>query len=99
VDWLIANDHIVYRPEVLRHFATGGEYGFVDQRDALRTFERPVLVLGGAEDRTTPASSAHGLAEVIPGAEEVVISGAAHMVPYEQPDAFHAALRAFLARV
>src|SRR5262249_7715869 len=58
VDWLIENDHIVYRPEVLRHFASGGDYGLVDQRGALRSFDRPVLVLSGAEDRTTPASSA-----------------------------------------
>jgi pimeloyl-ACP methyl ester carboxylesterase len=99
VAWLIANDHIVYRPEVLRHFAAGGDYGLVDQRNALRSFHRPVLVLSGAEDRTTPAGSAHDLAEAIPGAQEIVIANAAHMVPYEQPDAFLAALRAFLARV
>jgi pimeloyl-ACP methyl ester carboxylesterase len=99
VEWLIANDHIIYRPEVLRHFATGGDYGLIDQRTALGSFDRPVLVLSGAEDRTTPASSAHELAQTIPGAEEIVIPNAAHMVPYEQPDAFLAALRAFLARV
>jgi pimeloyl-ACP methyl ester carboxylesterase len=99
VQWLIDNDHIVYRPEVLRHFAADGEYGFVDQRDALRTLDRPVLVLSGAEDRTTPAASAHELAVAIPDAEEVVVPGAAHMIPYEAPDAFLAALRAFLARV
>jgi pimeloyl-ACP methyl ester carboxylesterase len=99
VEWLIANDRIVYRSEVLRHFATDGDYGLVDQRSALRSFDRPVLVLSGAEDRTTPADSAHDLAQTIPGAEEIVIPHAAHMVPYEQPDAFLAALRAFLAHV
>src|SRR5262249_25801979 len=99
VQWLIDNDHIVYRPEVLRHFAAGGEYGLIDQRGALRAFDRPVLVLSGAEDRTTPADSAHDLAEAIPGAQEGVIPDAAHLVPLEQPDAFHAALKAFLARV
>jgi len=99
VQWLIDNDRIVYRPEVLRHFAAGGEYGLVDQRDTLRSFTRPVLVLSGAEDRTTPADSAHDLADAIPGAQEIVIPNAAHMVPDEQPEAFLAALRAFLARV
>ena len=99
VEWLIANDNVVYRPDVLRHFASGGEYGLVDQRSALRSFHRPVLVLSGAEDRTTPASSAHELAQAIPGAEEIVIPNAAHLVPDEQPEAFLAALRAFLARV
>jgi proline iminopeptidase len=99
VEWLIANDNVVYRPEVLRHFATDGDYGLVDQRGALRAVHRPVLVLSGAEDRTTPADAAHDLAEAIPGAEEIVIPNAAHMVPHEQPEAFLAALRDFLARV
>jgi pimeloyl-ACP methyl ester carboxylesterase len=99
VRWLNDNDHVVYRPEVLRHFATGGEYGLVDQRDALRTFSRPVLVLSGAFDRTTPAASAQELADAIPSAEHVVVGDAAHMIPYEQPEAFLAALGAFLDRV
>ena len=99
VRWLNENDHVVYRPEVLRHFATGGEYGLVDQRDALRTFSRPVLVLSGAFDRTTPAESAQELADAIPTAEHVVVEDAAHMIPYEQPEAFLGALRGFLDRV
>jgi proline iminopeptidase len=92
-------DRVVYRPEVLRHFATGGEYGLVDQRPALHSFSRPVLVLSGAHDRTTPPESAQELVDAIPGADHVVVEGAAHMIPYEQPDVFLAALRSFLARV
>jgi pimeloyl-ACP methyl ester carboxylesterase len=34
-----------------------------------------------------------------PVAEHVVIEDCAHVIPYEQPDAFLGALRAFLARV
>ena len=99
VAWLRDNDHVVYRPEVLRHFAAGGEYGKTDLRETLRSFTRPVLVLSGAHDRTTPAISAQELADAIPTAEHVVIDGAAHMIPYEQPEAFLAALRRFLAAV
>ena len=99
VKWLEDNDRVVYRPDVLRHFATGGEYGLVDHRDALRTFTRPVLVLSGVHDRTTPRESAQELVDAIPTAEHVVIEGAAHMIPYEQPEAFLAAVRSFLARV
>jgi proline iminopeptidase len=90
---------VVYRPEVLRHFASGGEYGLVDNRDRLRQRRLPVLVLSGELDRTTPAASAHRLAELLTDADEVVIPGAAHMLLQEQPDAALAALRAFLARV
>ena len=78
---------IVFRPEVLRHFATGGAYGLVDNRDRLRHCRRPVLVLSGELDRTTPAAAAHRLAQLLPDADEVVIPGAAHMVLDEQPEA------------
>lgn len=95
---LIAADRVVYRPEVLRHFAADGDYGLVDQRPALAGFSKPVLVLSGAHDRTTPAASAHELAVAI-GAEELVLQHSAHMLPYEEPAAFLAALRGFLGRV
>jgi pimeloyl-ACP methyl ester carboxylesterase len=90
---------IVFRPEVLRHFASGGEYGLVDNRERLRQRSVPVLVLSGELDRTTPAASAHRLAEILSDADEVVVPGAAHMLLQEQPEAALAALRAFLARV
>jgi proline iminopeptidase len=99
VAWLAENDRVVYRPEVLRHFAAGGEYGLVDLREELASFSKPLLVLSGASDRTTPHEDAQQLVDAIPGAEHVVIDGAAHMIPYEQPEAFLRALRDFLARV
>ena len=94
----VDNDRVVYRPEVLRHFATDGEYGLHDQREALRHVRRPVLVISGAHDRTTPADSAHALARVLTECDEVVLPNSAHMLPYEEPDAFLTALRRFLDR-
>jgi proline iminopeptidase len=94
-----AAGEIAFRPEVLRHFASGGEYGLVDNRRRLGQRRLPVLVLSGELDRTTPAASAHRLAELLADADEVVIPGAAHMLLQEQPAAALAALRAFLARV
>lgn len=99
VEELIARDQIVYRPEVLRHFSAGGEYGLIDLRSQLASFSKAVLVLIGAHDRTTSPTSAHELAELLPNAEEVVLARTAHMVPYEEPELFLAALRRFLARV
>jgi len=96
---LIARDRIVYQPAVLRHFAAGGEYGMVDLRARLSTFEKPVLVMIGAHDRTTSPASAHELAELLPNAEGVVLSRSAHMIPYEEPELFLTALRRFLALV
>jgi proline iminopeptidase len=94
-----AAGEIAFRPEVLRHFASGGEYGLVDNRGRLGERQVPVLVLSGELDRTTPAASAHRLAELLSDADEVVIPGAAHMLLQEQPAAALAALRAFLGRV
>jgi pimeloyl-ACP methyl ester carboxylesterase len=99
VAWLAENDVTVFRPEVLRHFAAGGDYGMEDLRDALRTFWKPVLVLSGEHDRTTSAASAHELAELLPYGDEAVIRDAAHLMLYEQPEATLAALRSFLRRV
>ena len=95
---LVAADRVVYRPEVLRHFAAGGEYGMLDLREELRTMTRPTLILSGAHDRTTPAASAHELTAILPQCEEIVLSESAHMLPYEQPEAFTAALADFLGR-
>jgi len=99
VEQLVAGDRVVYRPEVLRHFAAGGDYGMVDLREELRSFPKPVLVLSGAHDRTTSPESAHELAQLLPEGEEIVLPHSAHMLPYEEPDAFLTALRGFLARV
>ena len=95
----IESDRVVYRPDVLRHFAAGGEYGMTDMRDRLRAHDRPVLVVSGAHDRTTPARSAQELVDVLPEAEHVVLPHSAHMGLYEEPEAFLAALRGFLARI
>jgi pimeloyl-ACP methyl ester carboxylesterase len=99
VQWLVENDRVVYRPEVLRHFAADGDYGLVDLRAQLGSLARPVLVISGAHDRTTPAASAQELVDAIPGCEHVVLERSAHMVPYEEPKAFVDTLRGFLARV
>jgi pimeloyl-ACP methyl ester carboxylesterase len=95
---LVAADRVVYRPEVLRHFAAGGEYGMFDLREELRAVTAPTLILSGAHDLTTPAASAHELVTILPRCEEIVLPKSAHMLPYEQPDEFNAALLGFLAR-
>jgi pimeloyl-ACP methyl ester carboxylesterase len=99
VPWLVEHDQTVFRPDVLRHFAAGGDYGMGDLRDSLRDFPKPVLVLSGEHDRTTSPASAHELAELLPNATEAVISAAAHLMLCEQPEATLAALRTFLRRV
>jgi pimeloyl-ACP methyl ester carboxylesterase len=59
----------------------------------------PALVVAGAADALIDRSEVVALAEGLPDARLVVIPGAGHLAPLEEPGAFNAALRSFLERV
>jgi len=67
-----------------------------DRRDALAGIAVPTLVLAGEKDDNAPAAMMERMAAKIPGARFQVIPGAGHLAHFEQPEAFHAALDAFL---
>lgn len=56
----------------------------------------PTLVMVGSEDRVAPPAAARAMAAAIPGARLVVLDGAGHISNLEAPQAFNAALAAFL---
>jgi pimeloyl-ACP methyl ester carboxylesterase len=56
----------------------------------------PTLVIVGEDDSVTPPDSARRMAAAIPGARLVVVPGAAHVPPVEQPAETTAAIREFL---
>jgi pimeloyl-ACP methyl ester carboxylesterase len=58
----------------------------------------PTLVLWGAADRLIVPAYARQWARLIPGATVEMIPDAAHMLPYEQPEAFVSAVSRFLAQ-
>ncbi|WP_252443824.1 alpha/beta fold hydrolase [Pseudonocardia humida] len=66
---------------------------------ALGRLDLPTTVVVGADDAFTPVSDARAIADAIPGAELVVVAGAAHMPNLEQPAAFDAALTRLLTRI
>jgi len=70
-----------------------------DRMDAVAGITRPVLVLGGDSDRLTPPKYQEFLAERIPGARRAVIPGAGHQSHFEAPEAFLAAVLAFVQNV
>jgi pimeloyl-ACP methyl ester carboxylesterase len=70
-----------------------------DARPALGEIRVPTLVVVGALDVVTPPAAAEAMAGAIPGARLVVVPGAGHLSNFEEPGAFNAALRAFLAEV
>jgi 3-oxoadipate enol-lactonase len=70
----------------------------LDLTSRLATLAKPVLVLCGALDRTTPPELARALAREIPGAAYREIAGSGHCPMLEQPEALTAMMEAFLGR-
>ena len=71
----------------------------VDTLARLPQLRLPTLVIAGSADPSTPPAMAQALAQAVPDAQLVVLDGAAHLSVLEQPAAFEAALRGFLARL
>ncbi len=67
-----------------------------DLRDVLPRIHVPTLLLYGELDRRSPLEVAEALQAGIPGSRLVVLPGVGHLANVEQPDAFDAAVRAFL---
>ena len=68
-----------------------------DASDLLPRIEVPVLVVAGERDFFCPLRVAKEMADLIPGAELMVIPGGSHAATIEQPDLFDLRLERFLA--
>jgi pimeloyl-ACP methyl ester carboxylesterase len=85
--------------------AVGREAGLRQMR-ALQAITGPIMnlgeircrtaIIGGREDRRTPPEAHEELAQMIPGAELVIVEDAAHFTPLEQPGAVSAALQRWI---
>jgi pimeloyl-ACP methyl ester carboxylesterase len=69
-----------------------------DRRKELANIQVPTLVLSGSDDKTAPPAVMEKMASKIPGAEYACLEGCGHLGPMDRPDAFNAALLAFLQR-
>ena len=72
--------------------------GSFDLRREVGAIKAPTLIIVGDQDPATPPAMAEYLREQIAGSEMVVVSGAAHIISVEKPEAVTAQLAAFLAR-
>lgn len=95
-DMRAAMDGAVYSPDVLRAAATDG-YGHIEVEDRLGGVTHAVLVIGGRHDRTCSPEGVAAIASGIPNAELVMLEHSGHMTFVEEPDAYRAAVRRFLA--
>lgn len=87
----VANGAEVY----IRH-----QQAIIDRPDSLPLLPAirvPTTIIVGEADTITPVADAHIMADAIPAAELVVIAGAGHMSPTEQPQAVAEALTGWLA--
>jgi len=68
----------------------------LDLSEKLKAIRNPTLVIAGSEDATTPPALARQLADGISGAKFVELEGCGHCPQIEDPQAFVAAVDAFL---
>ena len=73
--------------------------GRPDSFDTLRAFDRPALVVVGAEDVLSPPSDAEAMADALPHGRLVVIPEAGHLTAVETPESFNAQVAGFLAEL
>jgi 3-oxoadipate enol-lactonase len=71
--------------------------GATDLTSKLGDIHIPTLVIQGEQDAVVPLATARQLAAAIPNARLVVLPNAGHVSNQEQPAAFNAAVRSFLA--
>lgn len=71
--------------------------GRADSWATLPQIDVPTLVVSGESDALTPPDSMREIHARISGATFVSIANAGHLPPVEQPEAFNATLRSFLA--
>ncbi|WP_428673760.1 alpha/beta fold hydrolase [Roseibium sp.] len=69
-----------------------------DSRSSLPRITCPTLVLCGRHDVLTPPALHEEMAELIPGAERVILDHSGHLTPIEQPEEVLSALHDLLSR-
>ncbi|MEZ5665999.1 MAG: alpha/beta fold hydrolase [Alphaproteobacteria bacterium] len=89
VGWRAAMD----QPALFRGFRAA--YG-VDLRPRLSRIRVPCRVIVADQDVFLPVEAGEEIADRLPDADCVIVRGAGHMVPIEQPESFDIALRGFL---
>ena len=70
-----------------------------DARPRLASIACPTLIVAGSEDQVIPPGESRLMAEAIQGAELKIIPQAGHLTNLEQPEAFQAAVEAWLRQV
>jgi pimeloyl-ACP methyl ester carboxylesterase len=70
-----------------------------DSTSLLGAIRVPVMVIAGDDDQITPATAMQEMARAIPDARFVLVPGAGHLTPLEQPATVSSALADFLTEL
>jgi 3-oxoadipate enol-lactonase len=67
-----------------------------DSTETLRKFEKPALVIHGADDQLVPAAEARSMADVLLNGRLEIFEAAGHLVNLEQADKFNQVVEEFM---
>ena len=93
-----AIDVMSHVPPATYRSALDALMGF-DRRAALKELKMPVLLIAGREDRVAPPEMMQGMADRIPDARFICLDDCGHLMMFEKPDGFNAALIWFVRSV
>ena len=82
-----------------RQIAAADERFTDDIQDRYGELDLPVKVIWGREDTWIPVDRAHGLADMIPGAEVSITGYSGHLIHHDAPVHLATALDRWLAKV
>ncbi len=91
--------HLLARTPLSGYMATCAAIRDADMGEAARAIRVPTLVLGGAQDVSTPPDLGRALAEAIPGARFALIDQAGHLPCVEQSDRYAARIKTFVEEI
>ena len=70
-----------------------------DRSEWIKSINIPTLIIAGSADTLIPPAESETMARAIAGSKLIVIPDAAHLSNIENPEAFNAAVRAFIRKL
>jgi pimeloyl-ACP methyl ester carboxylesterase len=91
---LLSNRKI--RRDLAKYLRSAKKGQMVGPCEELKSFDRPTLVVWGADDRMMPPDHGRRFAEMIPGAQLVEVTDCRTLIPEDQPAELARSIRAFV---
>ncbi len=84
------------RRDLTKYLRTAHKREMIEVTEALRSFDRPALVVWATEDRVMPPAHGRRLAELLPQGRLVEIADSYTLIPEDQPGKLASAIREFV---